>query len=83
MASALTTIDNPYNPISQFDEWNAFDMRKGYNSLAYLARVAKTSPDMVPVDYNQAVEDAIDEIVKYNILGIYIKYTENNAPRGG
>lgn len=83
MASALTTTDNPYNPITQFDEWNAFDMRKGYNTLSYLARIAKTSPEMVPRDYEEAVERAIDEIVKYNLLGIYTKYTENIPPVGG
>ena len=39
----LTTIDNPYSPFTQFDEWLEFDTLKGYNTCGYLARVAKTS----------------------------------------
>ena len=44
MAScALTTIDNPYNPFEEFTSWFLFDVTKGYNSCAYLGRVAQTS----------------------------------------
>ena len=39
---ALTTFDNPYDPFDQFDQWYMFDTDKGYNSAAYLARIAKT-----------------------------------------
>lgn len=83
MACALTTTDNPYNPITQFDEWYEFDTRKGYNSSAYLARLAHTSPELPTADYNKVIEDAIDEIVDLNPLGIYAKVTENKGPGGG
>lgn len=69
----LTTIDNPYDPFTQFDEWYAYDVQKGYNTCAYLARIAKTSHDLSPEDEELAIEQAIDEIVKLNVLGIYIK----------
>lgn len=78
----LTTKDNPYNPFTQFDEWNAFDVRKGYFTSSYLARVARTSPYLPPADYEQAIEDAVDEALKYDVLGIYRKY-EYNHPGGG
>ena len=26
----LTTIDNPFDPFEQFDEWLMFDKQKGY-----------------------------------------------------
>lgn len=70
---ALTTSDNPYNPITQFDEWRAFDEQKGYFSCEYLARIAKSSDDLSPLDQAIAVEEAIDEIVELNVLGIYKK----------
>ena len=35
----LTTIDNPYNPFTNFDEWWAFDISHGYNTCAYLSRI--------------------------------------------
>lgn len=71
----LTTIDNPFDPFTQFDEWFAFDEAKGYHTCAYLARIAKTSDELSEADEEVAVEAAIDEIVKFNILGIYKKVT--------
>lgn len=70
----LTTTDNPFNPETQFDEWKAFDEMQGYNSCAYLARIAKSSDDLSPLDQAIAVEEAIDEIVEMNLLGIYKKF---------
>lgn len=78
----LTTVDNPYDPFTQYDEWNAFDLRKGYNTNSYLARIARTSPNLPPADYEQAIEDAVDEAIKFDVLGIYrkAKYID---PSGG
>ena len=70
---ALTTTDNPYNPITQFDDWYAFDELQGYGTTNYLARIAKTSQDLSALDQAIAVEEAVDEIVKLNILGKYRK----------
>ncbi len=69
----VTTTDNPYNPFTQFDQWYDFDMLQGYNTCSYLARIAKTSPDLSPMDQAIAIEEAVDEIVEMNILGIYKK----------
>lgn len=71
--SMLTTIDNPYDPFTQFDEWFAWDTRAGYHTLNLLARVARTSPDLSEADLAQAEEDAIDEIVLYNVSGVHRK----------
>jgi len=75
--SMLTTIDNPFNPFTQFDEWYAFDTDKGYHTCAYLARITKASDELSEPDEAQATEDAIDEIIKYNPLGIYRKVSMN------
>lgn len=69
----LTTIDNPYNPNTQFDAWYAFDEQMGYHSCSYLARIARTVQDLSDADYARAVDDAIDEICRYNINGKYKK----------
>lgn len=73
MASMLTTIDNPFNPNTQFDEWFAFDEQKGYHSCSYLARIARTVAELSNIDYERAVDQAIDEICRYNFDGIYTK----------
>ena len=70
---ALTTIDNPFDPIDQFDAWLAYDISKGYGTCEYLDRIAKTS-DAFPDETNDAeVERAIDEIVANDALNIYKK----------
>lgn len=71
----LTTIDNPFNPFVDFDKWKEFDESRGYFSCSYLARIAKTSDELSETDEALAIEQAIDEIVKLNILGIYKKVT--------
>lgn len=69
----LTTVDNPYDPSTQWDEWFAFDAAAGYNTPAFLARVIKTSDELSSADQSVAIEQAIDEIVRENVLGIYRK----------
>ena len=74
--SMLTTIDNPYSPFDEYDKWYAWDLHKGYHTPSFLARVAIVSENLSDYDYNLAIEEAIDEIVKENVLGLYIKVTK-------
>ena len=69
----LTTFDNPYYPFTQFNEWFAYDIEKGYYSCSRLARIAVISDDMSEKEVNQEVERAIDDIIKYDFLNIYKK----------
>jgi hypothetical protein len=73
----LTTVDNPFDPFTQFDDWQAFDESMGYYTSNYLARITKTSDELSQEDEDIAIESAIDEIVKLNILGIYKKVVKN------
>lgn len=73
MASLLTTTDNPFNPETQFDQWFAFDEQKGYHTCSYLARIARTVSGMSDIDYETAIDQAIDEICRFNFDGIYTK----------
>ena len=72
----LTTIDNPFNPFTQWDEWKRYDEDKKYYTCSYLARIAKTSDDLSEADYNKAIDDAIEEIISLNINGMYTKVYE-------
>ena len=76
----LTTIDNPYSPVTQYTEWKAYDELMGYYTNEYLARIARVSPDLSPDDYALAVEEAIDEIVELNITGMYKKVYAEEEP---
>lgn len=70
---ALTTVDNPYDPFDDFNQWYLFDVLKGYNSCAYLARIAHTSDQLTNEENQLEIEKAIDEIIKYDYMNIYKK----------
>lgn len=69
----LTTIDNPFDPFEQFTQWFLFDVEKGYNTCSYLARIAQLSDELSQKEECEEVERAIDEIIKYDFMHIYIK----------
>lgn len=74
---ALTTVDNPYDPIDEFDSWLMFDVTKGYNSCSYLARTTFTSEVLSDQENNREIERAIDNIVINDPSGIYKKVVKN------
>lgn len=73
----LTTIDNPFDPFTQFDDWYGYDEAMGYHTCAYLSRIAKTSIYLSDEDNANEIVNAIDDILRLNILGIYKKVTRN------
>lgn len=62
----ITTIDNPYDYFTQFDEWLNFDRLKGYYTLEYLARLVHTAPDLSDEEERNEIERAIDSIIEWN-----------------
>lgn len=73
----VTTLDNPFDYWTQFDDWYAFDTRMGYNTCSYVDRIAKVSNDMSDNDRIQAINDAVNEILRFNLTGNYIKTVQN------
>lgn len=86
-AAFVTTMDNPYDYFTQFDEWYAYDTSHGYdvigqpyNTLNYVAReasLAGVNSAMSDNEYELAMNDVIDEICRLNITGNYRKVYEN------
>ena len=72
----LTTFDNPYDPFEQFSSWFLFDVEKGYDSCAYLGRIARTSEQLSDDENDLEIERAIDEIIKYDFRNIYKKVSK-------
>lgn len=73
----LTTVDNPFDPITQFDDWYEYDESKGYCTSGYVARITKTSDDLSKNDQDLAIQAAIDEIISMNPDGFYKKVTDS------
>lgn len=78
----ITTIDNPYDPFTEFESWYLFDVVKGYNTCQYLARVSKITPAMSDEEESLEVERAIDEIITYDFRNIYKKVVKQDVKTG-
>ncbi len=70
---AITTDDNPYDPITQFDEWYRFDEQEGYCTSGYISRLILTSDNLSESQQALAYEQAVDSIVNLNLTGNYRK----------
>lgn len=69
----LTTTDNPFNPFDDYDQWLAWDHRAGYHTPEYLARLVVSSSELSDVQQQEAIEEAIDEIIQDDVPGLYKK----------
>lgn len=76
---AITTLDNPFDPFEDFKAWFLFDVEQGYNSCAYLARIARTSDQFSDEENAREIERAIDEILKYDFTGLYSKVVRDSV----
>ena len=72
-AVALTTVDNKYDPIEDFDNWYARDNELGYGTACYLAREVVLTDDMTLVEQEKEKERAIDKIVLADPINLYRK----------
>jgi len=79
VAHMLTTVDNPYNPFTEWDEWFAFDRAAGYHTPSLLARIVVTSDELSDTDQDLAIERAIDEIVQFNVSGVHTKIASTDS----
>lgn len=67
----LTTIDNPFHPYEEYDNWLRYDHDAGYYTQEYLARVAPTSEYNTEAVNQRILNAAIDDICRLDLLGIY------------
>ena len=75
----LTTYDNPYSPFDQFDLWLQYDIEMGYQTCERLGKIIQIEDGMSDKEKEEAMDYAIDEIIKYDDLGIYVRATENST----
>ena len=75
----LTTVDNPFDPFTQYEQWYWWDFRAGYHTPETLARQVIFSDDLSEADQTSAINQAIDEIIQENISGMHKKVLRNNS----
>lgn len=74
--SALTTKDNPYSYFDEQEEWEAYENYTGNRATKMIGRFAFTSDQLSVEDNQLEIDRAIDEIIKYDPLNIFIKETK-------
>lgn len=80
---ALTTSDNPYSPITDFERWLHFDqVEKGYCTCQYLDSISKRGDGLSDELNDEIIEAAIDEAILFDMIALrtenkvhYIKVT--------
>ena len=82
----LSTVDNPYNPFTDFDEWYAFDDMKAREEnrptcCSYLARMMKESDDVSDQELEEITEAVVDDICELNLTGKFIKIVKETAKK--
>lgn len=81
MTYAITTVDNPYDPIDDFVQWFLFDEEKGYHTCAWLARLVHITEQMSEDEVEEQIRVAIDKIVLNDPTNIFVRIVreENEA----
>lgn len=69
----LTTIDNPYNPFTEWIPWYMEDQRLGYDTCGLIARIGFDSDS---ID-SEPEKDAMQSIIQNNYSGKHIMVTED------
>jgi len=73
----VTSMDNPYDPFTHWEQWLLFDVNAGYNTCGRLATVTFISDLMTDEEVYVAVEEGIDILIttgSISKLGAVVEY---------
>ena len=71
----LTTLDNPFNPFTEWDQWYFYDLSKGYNTCERIASIVGVVSELPYEIYNQLHEQAMDQLLDLGTIGKDGKFT--------
>ena len=80
---AITTLDNPFDPFDQFEEWLLFDSEKGYNTSGVLDRLTNITDDMTEIEERTEIERGIDRMIELDFMNIYKKVVRKSEDESG
>jgi hypothetical protein len=71
----LTTVDNPYNPKTDYDKWQMWDEDNGYDTERFVARLVSME-DGFDIDdevkLNELTDKVIREILDNDVINQYM-----------
>ena len=80
----LSTLDNPYNPHTEYSQWRRWDIDNGYDTESLIARMANFPED---IDYTDEVtvtlfsRRAIIDILENDMNNIYVLVGPEAGPQ--
>lgn len=69
----ITTVDNPFDPFNDFDNWYRFDVDHGYYTWSKVCRLADYKDSNSEQENDRAFEAAIDRLVEIDFLNLFKK----------
>lgn len=73
----LTTLDNPYNPATEHEQWLRYDMDYNHNTNNYLCRYLRTSEELSEIEQIEANNNAVNDAVNNDFTGLFIAVKQN------
>lgn len=77
--SVITTIDNPWNPFTQFREWYAWDNKHHYETCRWLDHYMFSSNDLSDEQIDADITDAQNKLLVRNPYGLHVKVYDYEA----
>ena len=78
MARMLSTVDNPYDPRTAWDEWFNYDTTHGYNTCGLVARLCSSSDSLTEELESEEIENSIDRILHLDGTNFYQTFEIND-----
>ena len=78
----LTTLDNPFDPFTDFASWYMYDCEKGHNTYNRVARIAQVDGEMTQQEIEDELDRAMNLIVKYDFEDKFVKVWEKQNATG-
>ena len=82
----VTTVDNPFDPFTQWDKWYRYDEKCRYYTCERIANIAKTSVNLSDAEYDNAVAQAIVTLLNVDEmlgLGMYQVAIQGDTQKWG
>lgn len=80
----LTTVDNPYDPFTQWDQWYRYDEKSGYRTCERLAVLSRNSGEITEAETNDSINAAINSLLHwYDPYPVYTLAISGQTQRFG
>ena len=79
----ITTVDNPYDPYTQWDDWYFYDISMWYCTCERLARLADIVHHLPPEVSEGEVNSAMDQLIftgAFDKNGNFVEYKKVKDP---